>query len=124
MPAGGESSSEIRGAIDAVLERARSEWDGPGLDRVSVVLVATLDDVCVRIRATTDVATERAKALLEDGWSIEFRDRPDASLRWSPTEGLAPARRRGPDAVEPPTIAEEDLPPPPTAAIDRLRDTA
>jgi hypothetical protein len=125
MGTDGVGWSQIQGAIDAVLERARGEWDRPALDRSAVMLVATLDDVQVRIRATADVAWSHAKALLGDGWTIEFRDLADELIPWSSTDGPI-LDRGGPsdDGVDPPTIAEEDLPPLPETAIDRLRDTA
>lgn len=126
----GVPASPIRGAIDAALERARGEWDRSPLDGSAfggspVVLVATLEDAQVRIRAAANVACSRAKALFEDGWTIEFRDLADDPIPWSPTDGLVSLGTRADEVVaEPAPIPEEDLPPLPPTAIDRLRDTA
>jgi hypothetical protein len=121
----GVPATPIRGAIDAALERARGEWDRAPFDTSAVVLIATLDIVQIRIRAAADIAWSRAKALLEDGWTIEFRDLADELIPWSPADGLVVSRTSRHDAAtEPALIAEEDLPPLPSTVIDRLRDTA
>jgi hypothetical protein len=117
-------SSAIRSAIDAALERAVSEWRSD-TDGGAVILVATLDETHLRIRTSAPAARARAAALAADGWTVELRDLTDAPIvpaadgaRAAVPDGLADGHDAGA------SIREDDLPPLPDVAIDRLRDTA
>jgi hypothetical protein len=117
-------SSAIRSAIDAVLERAVSEWRSD-TDGGAVILVATLDETHLRIRTSAPAARARAAALAADGWTVELRDLTDAPI----VPAAAGARAAAPDGLADghdagASIREDDLPPLPDVAIDRLRDTA
>jgi hypothetical protein len=117
-------SSAIRSAIDAVLERAVLEWRSD-TDGGAVIVVASLDETHLRIRTSAPAARARAAALAADGWTVELRDLTDAPIvpaadgaRAAALDGLV----NGSEGE--PSIREEDFPPLPDVAIDRLRDTA
>jgi hypothetical protein len=125
MATDGLPPSAIRSAIDAVLERALSEWRSDARDGATVILVATLDETHLRIRTSASAARHRAAALAADGWTVELRDLTDAPI--------IPTADGGPIAAfdglldrsdDEPSIGDDDLPPLPDIAIDRLRDTA
>jgi hypothetical protein len=119
------SWGRMRTSIDAVLDRARAEWRVPADDVEAVILVATLDDASVRIKAPPDAAQARAGDLIEAGWRVEFRDLSDRPIDWSPRDGLAPRAADGHvDGTPLPLVPEADLRSPPPPSIDRLRDTA
>jgi hypothetical protein len=117
-----EDWSAMRMAIDDVLGRAREEWSHSARDGETIVLVATLDDACVRIRASVDKVEARARDLLDAGWTVELRDLSDRTIPWNPADGVVRIDRDGDDeAVDSPLLVEADLPPLPDPEIDRLR---
>jgi len=122
----GERSRSIRSSIDAALDHARTEWSRPTRDGDVVVLTATFDDTCVRVRASAATALVRARELRAAGWSVEFRDLSDRRLPWSERDGFLDASPvvREETGQEPPLVAEDWLPDAREVAIDRLRDTA
>ncbi|MGZ4136834.1 MAG: hypothetical protein ACXVPX_04605 [Actinomycetota bacterium] len=118
-------SSAIRSAIDAVLERAMSEWRSDTRDGGAVILVATLDETHLRIRTSASTARHRAAALAADGWTVELRDLTDAPIVPTADGGRIAAFDGLLDRSDgEPSITDDDLPPLPDVGIDRLRDTA
>jgi hypothetical protein len=114
----------MRSAIDVLLDRAVAQWrTGPRDDR-TVILVATLDDSCLRIRATASAARARAAALAADGWAVEVCDLTEAPAAPDGPGSVGGIAGAPDDPFERPSIPVDDLPSLPPVAIDRLRDTA
>jgi hypothetical protein len=121
------SPSSLRTSIEAALEQARKQWDRRSPDGLAadVVLVATMDDACVRIKAKRDAALSRARDLAEAGWHIEFWDASERLMEWDGASGLQVSSPEPPTpAAELPLASDADLPPLPARVVERLRDTA
>jgi hypothetical protein len=68
-----------------------------------VILDAVLEDMTVRVIASAEVASERARDLLALGWAVEIRDE-DGNL----LEGAVAPPPSPPGEEEAPTVLPED----------------
>jgi hypothetical protein len=105
----------LRTSIDAVLIGARRQWeDGRPLPADAVVLIAKMDDACVRIVARRSVVLDRARDLAWSGWDVAVSD---SSGRPLAGDGRAVAPQTAAEAT--PTVElPEDAEPPPLARLD------
>jgi hypothetical protein len=118
-----EDSEVMRGAIDDVLGRARAVWSGSLRDGETIVLVATLDDAHVRMRAPAGRIEARARDLVEAGWTVQLLDESERPIAWSPDDGFVADARVVDDPIDESLLGDADPPPLPDPAIDRLRGT-